>query len=107
MNIRLVLLLFLIVAICSSFPRNNQRFSANQKTQINYSKNTTPSSGRVKSNNNGFGGFNDAFKNQMASLLAEVTKATTPETVMLKNKLMIGLISIDNTLNMINKDKRR
>lgn len=43
----------------------------------------------------------------MASLLAEVTNAKTPETIMLKNKLMIGLISIDNTLSMISKSRQK
>jgi hypothetical protein len=41
----------------------------------------------------------------MAQLLGEVTNANTPETVMFKDKLLIGLISIDNTLSKINKNK--
>lgn len=57
--------------------------------------------------NKDFAGFNDAFKNQMASLLGKVTNAQTPDTTMLKNKLVIGLISIDNTLKLIHKDKNR
>jgi hypothetical protein len=84
MNSRIsVFLLCLFIANCS-FLTNNLRGASSVGT---------------------FNGFNDSFKNQMAQLLGEVTNANTPETVMFKDKLLIGLISIDNTLSKINKNK--
>lgn len=113
MGFKIAFLFFLAATVFSSLSvqgfrgglANQRNFGYQQRADTSYA--TGFATGNAGGFNGGLGGFNDAFKNQMAVLLAEVTKATTPETMMLKNKLMIGLISIDNTLSMINKSPQK
>ena len=54
-----------------------------------------------------FGGFSNSFKSEMAYLIAGIRNLNTFEGRMLTDKMTMDIISIHNTLNMINADKNR
>ena len=54
-----------------------------------------------------FAGFSNSFKSEMAYLIASIKDLNTVDGRMLTDKLTMSLISIDNTLNMINMNRHR
>ena len=54
-----------------------------------------------------FAGFSNSFKSEMAFLIASIKDLNTVDGRMLSDKLTMSLISIDNTLNMINMNRYR
>lgn len=49
-----------------------------------------------------FGGFTDSFKEEMAYMITQITTVATPQAKALKEKVIDGLVKINNLLNMIN-----
>ena len=87
-------LLFLVVALASSsFVYPAPRQSSYTPTIQNYASS--------------FHGFADSFKNELAQMISQVTSSNDPRASMLKDKILIGLISIDNVLKMIGNNKQR
>lgn len=98
--------LFLLVLIAHSALKSIS-FKASSPPAVAASAKVSPQASVTKATPGNFTGFTDSFKNEMASLLSQVTSASDPGTTIYKDKLLIGLISIDNTLALINKNKQR
>lgn len=57
--------------------------------------------------NTTFNGFSNAYKSEMAYLIASIKNLDTIEGKMLSDKLTMDLIAIDNTLKLISMNKSR
>lgn len=101
------LILVLILVVQSSLKGTNAWKGTSAYTTLDNRFRTIQPKPSTQASAGSFSGFTDSFKNDMANLLGQITNANNSLTAIFKDKLLIGLISIDNTLNLINKNKNQ